>query len=379
MDSCGDQIKTLIMSHIISIKLYPLDQDPAKLWFIEFRLDNGKKLKKYGNLAKLATLKEKQDEATRLMEEIRETYGGEREKLSSDSLVRQIEKNFQIRSIYIKPKSVSTYNTKILHFVTWYRAHHNTAEVRETGLGHAYVKYLKGQNLSHTTINSYRETIKQFWPKKMDNPFLETFKLIESRTSFLYFNEAQQQELSFEIARRNPQLWLACEFQFYLLLRPNELRTIKCGQFLLDEQRLRVDGVDAKNNKTMFVAIPDELSPQLEILRQYPPYFYALGNKGKPGIKCWNKKHFSEQHQAILKQLGYNTNLYKFYSWKHTGAVMWYLKTGDIKSLQMQGRWHSMDMVNEYLKNVGVMDVERIKTDFPKIGGSGAAVIKIAN
>ncbi len=39
----------------------------------------------------------------------------------------------------------------------------------------------------------------------------------------------------------------------------------------------------------------------------------------------------------------------------------------NIKYLQMQLRDHSMDMLNEYLKNLGVMDSDRIRDLFPAI------------
>ncbi len=41
----------------------------------------------------------------------------------------------------------------------------------------------------------------------------------------------------------------------------------------------------------------------------------------------------------------------------------------DIKALKEQGRWHSLDMVNEYLKNLGALDFDSIKADFPVLGG----------
>lgn len=68
----------------------------------------------------------------------------------------------------------------------------------------------------------------------------------------------------------------------------------------------------------------------------------------------------------MLKDLNI-TGRYGFYSWKHTGAVMAVKGGINIKDLQLQLRHHSLDMVNEYLKNLGVTDSERLLNHFPGI------------
>jgi hypothetical protein len=47
---------------------------------------------------------------------------------------------------------------------------------------------------------------------------------------------------------------------------------------------------------------------------------------------------------------------YAFYSWKHTGVVQAVRNGVNMKTLQLQLRHNSLDMVNEYLKNLGIMD-----------------------
>jgi integrase len=370
----------MIMKKVIAIEIYPKAQDLSSPWFVQYKLDDGKRLKKYGKLSSFHTVEEKLQEAYRIIEAIKAEYGEVKSKheVSGHYLVRQIMKNFELRCPYVRKKTRSTYATKVKYFCSWFRENSNSPLVKSSGIGHAFVQHLRDKSLTNKTINSYRNTIKEFWPKDEENPFKETIKLKEESVSYQYFDEVKQQQLCYEIPKRHPQLWLAVQLQFYLLLRPNELRTIKVGQFNLVDQKVQVNGADAKNHKTMFIAIPDELMPMLQFLKSYPPYLYVFGQKGKPGLKPWGMKYFSNHHQQILKDLGYNTEVYKFYSWKHTGAVMFYLRTGDLKALQIQGRWHSLDMVDEYLKNLGVMDLEIIQRSFPKIGGNGASVIRIA-
>ena len=55
------------------------------------------------------------------------------------------------------------------------------------------------------------------------------------------------------------------------------------------------------------------------------------------------------------------------YSWKHTGAVM-AVKAGiHIKQLQIQLRHHSLDQVDQYLRDLGVSDLSDLARSFPGI------------
>jgi integrase len=241
------------------------------------------------------------------------------------------------------------------------------------GVAMAFLQHLRESNLSPTTINAYRNTLKSLyhWAKiGPENPFKDVHKLREYRKSYRYFSEWQQQELAAVIPAYNKELWMACQFQYYLLLRPNELRLIRCGDFDLDNKRLMVPGSFSKNSIRMPVIIPDNFMPIAENLRNYPPHFHVFSDKGCPGVRTHGEDYFSEKHQEILKRRKYNLDEYKFYSWKHTGAVMFYLATGDIKALKEQGRWHSLDMVNQYLKNLGVLEIERLRSSYPTIGSA---------
>ena len=66
-------------------------------------------------------------------------------------------------------------------------------------------------------------------------------------------------------------------------------------------------------------------------------------------------------HLAILKKLKFNTERHKFYSWKHTGAVQMVKNGIHIKYIQVQGRWHDLDQVNSYLRQLGMIDMQELK------------------
>ncbi len=359
----------------LKINLYPKSHSLFHTWYIEYSINGGVRKKKYGRLNHLPTVTERLREADRLRKIIEEENSSEIVLSSKkvNELLDILSAQFESHALSLKKKSEQTYRSKFDEFCRWMRLYRNMEEVRRLGLATAFIKYLKAKELSATTINTYIETISMLYASskklKEENPFDDIKKLREYRKSAKYFSAIQQRELSIEIPNRDPQLWLACQMQYYMLLRPGtELRLLKIQEIDLDEQTARITADDAKNDYTMTVRIPDEFLPQLQFLRNYPDHYYVFGSKGVPGEIAHNKKYFPDRHQAILRQLHYNVDLYKFYSWKHTGAAMYYLATKDIKGLKEQGRWHSLDMVQEYLKNLGILDMEEVKSKFPPVG-----------
>jgi len=102
--------------------------------------------------------------------------------------------------------------------------------------------------------------------------------------------------------------------------------------------------------------------PDVQFIESYEP--------DEPIFKVKNKfvtcDYLSKLHRKVLTVLGIKGR-YGFYSWKHTGAVKSIQARINAKELQMQLRHHSLDMVNEYLKNLGIMDADGIKHKFPMI------------
>jgi integrase len=105
------------------------------------------------------------------------------------------------------------------------------------------------------------------------------------------------------------------------------------------------------------------LLPELNFLVQYDPELFIFGG---PGPEAPSRDSLSKAHKKILEAVKIKGR-YGFYSWKHTGVVKAYKAGINMKDLQMQLRHHSLDMVNEYLKNLGVMDSDRIRDLFPAI------------
>ncbi len=371
----------------IFYKAYPLDRDLTRTWFVQYSIDGGKPQKRYGKLSSLLTLQDRLNEVDRIIEEIKAEYDDSHipdiplSEIQSNDISRALWSALERHCIGLRGKTKAGYESKVRIFLAWYRR--KNFPTPNTFMGFDFIAHLDSKNTNPTTINNYRANLRTFFEYLVtfkvisENPFSATRKMREHRMSYRYFDEHMQRYIAQIIQVENPQLWLACKLQFYCLLRPDELRTIKIGDFNLKYPfSVRVKGEQSKTVKTQFVRIPDALIADLEFLHDWPNHFYVFGQKGTPGIAPRTMKYFPEQHQKILKRLNIDTKEYKYYSWKHTGAVMFYFKTRDLKALKEQGRWHSLDMVEEYLRKLGVMDISHITTEFPVIGAERGTIIR---
>ena len=133
----------------------------------------------------------------------------------------------------------------------------------------------------------------------------------------------------------------------------------------MEEQKIVISGSISKNKKEQYVVIPAAFFPIVEakILGRNPTEYLFLSS---------SKSHLStnvmsNRHQKILKELNFDTNKHKLYSWKHTGAVMATKAGIHIKQLQVQLRHHSLDQVDMYLRQLGQNDLDELAAKFPKI------------
>lgn len=234
-----------------------------------------------------------------------------------------------------------------------------------------FINSLIRKGLASKTIKNYQMNLKSLYNKyayindleDFKNPFTGVPYVKAQSTSKMYFNQPQIEKIKKHLEKNNPDLWLACQLQYYCFIRPNELRQLKKQNINIEMGFIEVPGNISKNGKTQKVSIPYHLIDELKFVEKMDFDEYIF--KSKNG-KCIGRNTFSKQHLYALRRLKIQGN-YSFYSWKHTGVVK-AVKAGiHIKDLQLQLRHHSLDMVNEYLKNLGVMDMERIRDLFPAI------------
>ncbi len=350
--------------------------DLKKTWFVYYYepLVNGhvpKRIKIYEGINRIKTIDGRLKKASEICERIKiekpVVYGFKKsdkkqgESILLDALVAMEN--------YADPKTIASYTGMVAKFHLFITGRTDRQATREDAL--AFVNYLFDQKLSGKTVKAYSNNIKTLYNKYIDrfepegfkNPFRKMPVIKTSSRSLMYFNDFQIQLIKDYCKKENPLLWLSCLLQYYCFIRPNELRRLKVEYVNLHAGYIEIPGHISKNGKTQKVSIPTALFPELSSLVQVDPDLFIFGG---PGVRPPSRDHLSKAHKKVLEALKINGR-YGFYSWKHTGVVKAWKAGINIKDLQMQLRHHSLDMVNEYLKNLGVMDSDRIRDLFPAI------------
>lgn len=178
-------------------------------------------------------------------------------------------------------------------------------------------------------------------------------------------NPHQIRRIKKAITEQDPEPWFFIEFIYYCFIRPKELRHLRVGDVLTDDKRILLRPEVSKNGKHQYVTIPAPFQESVRRLEERDAREWIFPGK-RDRSKPASYNYFSRRHRNFMKELGFGLE-YKLYSWKHTGAVM-AIKAGiSVKELQIQLRHHSLDMVNRYLRQMGVEDMENLRNRFPGI------------
>ncbi len=257
------------------------------------------------------------------------------------------------------------YTTHVRVFLKWLNAKPQSCNVYNAK---EFLKHLANKGRSNTTINHYRNTLRTLYAQVVDegkmkeNPFAKIKKLPESRQSQRAFTPAQVERIKQHLMKHDRELWMVCQWIFYCFIRPNELKQLKVKDIDFYNMTITIPGSISKNRKTQTVVIPEPFYADVNMLAKFHPERYIIGN----GSEQVGDTNLGERFRKVCSEL-YFPKGYSLYSFKHTGAMWFAQKTKDVKALQRQLRHHSLDMVNEYLKNMNALDNEVVRFEFPAI------------
>jgi integrase len=339
----------------------------AGRWFVyyyETDLLTGKNKRKkiYGRLNRIEAVEDRILEAERIIKQL----AGKGVKNASTSILhRVIDQNKYLW----RGKTYKGYKSIVDLFHEWLK-HENDAEITPT-VARAFLQWLKQSGKSNTTVRNYKIRLCALYnlayrDSDKKNPFTGITTIKPTPTSLMFFNRRQIEAIKQYCVENNPQLWLAIQLLYYCFIRPGEMRFLKVSDVNIENQFIELRAAISKNKKTQKVAIPQQLLGALGEIVKSPGSCYIFTKAGCPGVMPVTHNYFNTAHRKVLKAVGI-TGRYAFYSWKHTGAVACVKSGMHIKDLQLQLRHHSLDMVNEYLKGLGVMDSTDLKMNFPGI------------
>lgn len=217
--------------------------------------------------------------------------------------------------------------------------------------------YLSEQKLSKLTIKKYIQIIHSFFNFELDRnsiPFNPAENIPAMGTVVDYaavpFQKDERIRLKESIEKIDPQLWLACEIQYYCAIRPGtELRLMKIGWIDFDRKKFRIPSPEAKNSRVELVDIPEFLFEKLLHLKVYNSDLYIFGKFGQPNTEAVGKNTLRNRFNRYRDDIGISKDR-KFYSWKHTGAIQ--LLDNGVQPHDLQGhlRHKSFTTTEVYIK-----------------------------
>lgn len=343
------------------VRIFPKNQSMQTRWFVEYYEEtfggNGRKrVRIYGNINREKTVSSRLAKAQEIIRSL-----GEIEPVRETPLLDALEKH---RSNY-RPKSYQTYKSRIAYFEAWRK--NTPAGAITPERARKFILHLQESGLASASVWAYRVIISRAYTLAgIADPFAG-IKVKKEVQGLDYFRSAEISLLKKTVQKKDPETWLFVQFIYYCFIRPGELRFLQVGAIDFEFGTIEIPGSISKNKKTERIAIPDAFLRELDPLKNAPAHYYIFGAGGGPGTSPRRKDFFYKRFRPYIQAVVKRENL-SLYSWKHTGVVSAVRAGVNLVELQRQLRHHSLEMVFEYVKRLGLLEMEGLRLRFPDIG-----------
>lgn len=279
------------------------------------------------------------------------------------SYVKLLQETLEREKPLYRSRTYLSYRSILYRFLAWKLQNFHEPNV-------SYLDHLLKTGAAPQTAYNSLAIIRTFISKTagLENDLTHIKRIKNSPRSPMVFSDEQLKLLRIYIQSLKPHFWLACALQYYCFIRPNELRYLRIADIDFVRHKIFLSHTFTKNKKDQFVSIPVPLRDLLKPLNNLDPRLYIFGyNRDfKPSKKLLTRGRLGMYFTQVLQTLGIEGR-YSFYSLKHTGVERAVRAGVNIKEIQVQLRHHSLDMVNEYLKNLGVFELKDIDDKFPPL------------
>jgi len=335
--------------------------DLSKKWFVHFRdPESGKWVKYYEGINTERTLEGRIEAAQQLLAKLLKAY---KPPPANETTKTKLYAALEEKRATLRKKSFQSYISKLNSLFEFLQG--DAVDVE--GLAR-YFQHCEKSMAPGTVYDSFF-TLKRILGYIGLAHMMGTYKPpMPQPEPYRYFQKHEQKRLLQYMSYNCPELLLYCSFVYYCFLRPrSELRFLKIHHIHFDECKILVPANISKNKKSQYVAIPDVFMPALNVFKSMNPKGYIFPSQKETPLGYNTMGH---RFSIVLDDLGFDTKLYSLYSWKHSGAVDCVKAGISIKELQLQLRHHSLDQVDDYLRQLGLSDLMGLKTKFPEIGST---------
>lgn len=277
----------------------------------------------------------------------------------------------------LSPKSYESYQSKTRLFSQWLEfkgyAGLRLFEITNDIVKEFFTYLIDGRKLDKITIMKYRQNLgamfRYFKDKKLievvpmdDLPKARKTKDLAARP----INGPDLKKLLHQIGKEDPQLLLACLFQYYLATRPgSEMRLIRIQDVDLYNNKVVITDENAKGVRRT-IDMPEQLVTlcRAQGIENYPREFYIFGREHNPGPVALGKNTLRNRFNVFRKELKLPT-IYKFYSLKHSGGGALLESGVTIEELKNHFGHASIESTDHYIKRHFGNRNQKIISEFP--------------
>jgi site-specific recombinase XerD len=362
--------------HEGEVRLYPTHPEKRNLvttWFVKWYV-NGRL--KHLNVPNLKNLEEKNKAAIALIARVKANPVNPSLKkevvhstVATEKIFAAITERAKMRGL--EKKTVQSYESHVRNLNNFCKA--NGFRTVNVDAAKSFIAYMIDKDYHPTTINNHRRTFATFFKtlKKekevRKNPFEDIDKIMGEADTRSHFTDSQLQKVKKALLDKGMfNIETACKYLYYLLCRPKELRFVKIQDVNFEEWTVRITWRIGKSNRKRYIIIPDSLKEWMieNNIESYPLNYYLCGKKGFPSEMPVGINYWSGHLTSILRELNFDET-YVLYSIKNTGAIKWYKATKDLVSLQRQIGHQDPKTTTIYLRSLGVMDFDHVRSLIP--------------
>lgn len=184
----------------------------------------------------------------------------------------------------------------------------------------------------------------------------ERFKRIKTKRSKSSLHKPIKDVSSLlnDIKEYNNNLYLTCLLTYGCLLRPHqEIRLLKWEDIDLEKGLIALSGNRNKSGRNRIVPIAPFVKKELLRSREEQQE-YLFSNNGVP----YSKDYFSTLWRRYKKVSSFNVEEITLYSFRHTGAINVFEKTGSLLKLQKVMGHSDMKVSLTYLRGLEVQQLD---------------------
>ncbi|MDC0118661.1 tyrosine-type recombinase/integrase [Schleiferiaceae bacterium] len=239
-------------------------------------------------------------------------------------------------------------------------ANHNLSKIQSNKISvEVLTEFISQNKWSNRTHKNVLTTLKCIAPKAIQEP-LATIKT--GRTKSTLHKPIQDiSRLLNDIKQYNENLYLTCILTYGCLLRPHqEIRLLKWSDIDLKKGIISLSGSRNKSGRNRIVPIPSLIRTELNS-RVAHPNDYLLSNNGK----AYSKDYLSVLWKRFKAQSKLDLDYITLYSFRHSGAIQVFEKTGSLQKLQQVMGHSDMQVSLTYLRGLEISHIS--EKDLPQI------------